>query len=208
MASSPIWDMIHAERKALANDLAGLSDEQWNTKTLCDEWTVRQALAHMTGTATITPGKFFGGLIGAGFNFNKFLAKRIEQMEGDSPADTLANFEANVDSTKHPPGPTDSWLGETVIHAEDIRRPLGIHHTYDQGALERVAKFYCKSNLIIGGKKRAAGLKFHATDGNWSTGEGPEVNGPGIAIVMAITGRKAALADLSGEGTDALGERL
>jgi hypothetical protein len=42
----------------------------------------------------------------------------------------------------HPPGPADTMLGETIIHAQDIRGPLGIPHEYPLGALVRLADFY------------------------------------------------------------------
>ena len=70
-----------------------------------------------------------------------------------------------------------------------------------------MADFYRGSNLIIGGKKRAAGLTFRATDTDWTAGSGPEVAGPALSIVMAITGRQAAFADLSGDGVDVLSRR-
>ena len=31
-----IWPVIHAERKSLAGDLRPLTDEQWDTASLCD----------------------------------------------------------------------------------------------------------------------------------------------------------------------------
>jgi hypothetical protein len=33
-----IWPTIHAERRALADDLVGLTPEQWATQSLCTEW--------------------------------------------------------------------------------------------------------------------------------------------------------------------------
>ena len=71
-----------------------------------------------------------------------------------------------------------------------------------------MADFYRGSNLIIGGKKRAAGLTFKATDSDWSAGEGPEVSGPGSALMLAIVRRPAALDDLSGDGVAVLRERM
>jgi hypothetical protein len=38
------WDAIHRERAALAMDLANLSDEQWQTRSQCGDWTVQQML--------------------------------------------------------------------------------------------------------------------------------------------------------------------
>jgi uncharacterized protein (TIGR03083 family) len=201
------WPTIHAERKALAADLEGLTDAQWETKSLCADWSVRDVLAHMTATAKITPMSFLPKLVGAGFSFTKAQAKDIATERGSSSADTLARFKAESTSTKHPPGPIDSWLGEAIVHAEDIRRPLGIKHDYPADAAARVASFYKGSNLIIGAKKRIAGLTLRATDTDWSTGEGPEVSGPIVALVMAMTGRKAAHTDLTGDGVATLASR-
>ena len=208
MASSDVWSMIAGERSTLAGDLGSLTDAQWTTASLCDGWAVRDVLGHMTATAEMRPGKFFTSLIGNGFSFTKMQDKAIEVQNEGTPADTLARFTAIVDSTTHPPGPVDSWLGETVVHAEDIRRPLGITHTYSPEALARTLDFYRKSNLIVGGKKRAARLTMRATDTDWSAGSGPEVAGPAISLLMAVTGRQAALADLSGDGVATLRERM
>nr|WP_255672237.1 maleylpyruvate isomerase N-terminal domain-containing protein [Glycomyces amatae] len=46
-----LWRKIHAERAALADDLAGLGDRQWETQSLCEESTVRQVPAHLTAGA-------------------------------------------------------------------------------------------------------------------------------------------------------------
>jgi len=126
---------------------------------------------------------------------------------GSSPAETMSNFEAVMTSTKHPPGPADTWLGETIVHSQDIRRPLGIEHHYPTEAVVRVADFYKGSNLLIGSKKRIEGLTLSATDTEWSHGTGPEVAGPILSLVMAMTGRKEALDDLTGDGVATLRSR-
>lgn len=82
-------------------------------------------------------------MITSGFNLNKVQAKDIPAELGHTPSDTLARFKAQMNSTKHPPGPTDSWLGETIVHAEDIRRPLGIDHRYPPAAGIGTARDSC-----------------------------------------------------------------
>jgi len=201
------WAVIHAERRALATDLAGLTDEQWSVPSLCTEWTVRDALAHLTATAKITPPVFFAKLAAAGFSLTRLQAKDIAVERGESPADTLARFEAVITSVKHPPGPLDTWLGEAILHAEDIRRPLGISRDYPADAVVRVADFYKNSSLLVGAKRRIAGLTLRATDAQWSHGAGPEAAGPILAIAMVMTGRSAALADLAGDGVEILRSR-
>jgi uncharacterized protein (TIGR03083 family) len=207
MAAADVWPTIYSERRALAADLESLNEAQWAAPSLCEEWTVRDVLAHMTATAKTTATAFFGRMIASGFSFKKVQAKGIAAERGSSPAETLARFKAEVNSTTHPPGPTDSWLGEAIVHAEDIRRALGIKHEYPTDAMVRVADFYKGSNLLIGAKKRIIGLQLRATDASWSHGDGPEVSGPIVSLVMAMTGRPAAIADLSGDGVATLSSR-
>ena len=199
--------MVHAERDALAADLVSLDNAQWSSTSLCEEWTVQDVLAHMTASAKMTPASFFKKLLTSGFSFAKLQAKDIAVEKGSSPAETLSRFTSVGRSTKSPPGPKVSWLGEAIIHAEDIRRPLGIHRDYPTDAAVRVADFYKGSSLIVGAKKRIAGLRLTATDTEWSTGQGPEVSGPIVSLVLAMTGRRAALSDLSGDGVATLSSR-
>jgi uncharacterized protein (TIGR03083 family) len=208
MATSNPWPLIHAEREALAADLAMLTDEQWATRSLCADWTVRDVLGHMTATAKMTPPRFFALFAGAGFNFNKMTAKGVAAEATPSPVAGLASFRDHLKDTTHPPGPVESMLGEAVIHSEDIRRPLGITREYPPEALVRVGQFFQGSNMIVGAKQRIAGLTLRSTDTDWCTGSGPEVTGPQLSLVLAMTGRSAALADLSGDGLDTLRSRM
>src|SRR5215472_9170963 len=118
MARMDPWPVIFAERKALAEDLADIDDDGWELPSLCTTWTVRDALAHMTATAKITPPLFFAKMLRNGFSFPRMQASDIAAERGASPAETLARFREIIESTKRPPGPADTMLGETIIHAE------------------------------------------------------------------------------------------
>lgn len=207
MASADPWPIISAERQALLSDLKSFTEEQWSSPSMCSGWSVRQVVGHMIATARMTPPQFFIGLLKAGFSFEKLAAAKIVLETAGSSADVVTRFSDIVNSRKHPPGPTVSWLGETIVHAEDVRRPLGIGHRYPTDAITRVADFYKGSNLIIGAKKRVAGLTLRATDTDWSTGTGPEVAGPVLSLVLAMTGRSAPIDDLTGEGVATLRTR-
>jgi len=208
MAKADPWPFIHSERKALVADLEGLTEQQWATPSLCEGWSVRDVVAHMTAEAKLSAGGFFGSLIASGFRFESVQAKGIAAEQGTDGADTLNRFREVLTSTTKPPGPVDAMLCEVIVHSEDIRRPLGIAQDYPAEWSTRGADFYRGSNLIIGGKKRAAGLTFRATDAEWSAGSGPEVVGPATSLLLAISGRSAALADLSGEGVETLRSRM
>src|SRR6184192_1992373 len=128
MDKAQIWSTIHSERKALAADLDGLTDAEWSTPSLCDGWTVRDVLAHMTAAAEQTQMSFFVKFASAGFNFPKFAQKDVERVE--AKGDVLASFKAAMSSTTHPPGPTMTWLGEQIVHSDDIRRAVGVKYDY------------------------------------------------------------------------------
>jgi uncharacterized protein (TIGR03083 family) len=203
-----IWPTIHAERKALADDLAGLSDGQWSTPSLCTDWSVHDVVAHLVSAAKMNPPKFFAQFAAAGFNFDRFAGKNVATEGAGGPAATLAELRAVQDRTSAPPGPKDTWLGEAIVHGEDIRRPLGISRTYPMPAVLRVISLYARSNAIIGGKKRVAGVTLKATDADFSVGAGPLVEGPALALALAASGRASALDELSGPGVETLRSRV
>jgi uncharacterized protein (TIGR03083 family) len=199
-----MWSTIAAERGALADDLAGLTESQWDTTSLCTRWSVRDVLAHLTGAASLTPVTFVKEIAGARFDFDRFADRRIAKHRGGSPTETLENFRAKQHSTSSPPGPKLTWLGETLVHAEDIRRPLGIQHSYPTDAVRELMDFYKSSNTLIGTKSRIAGVTLVATDTDWTHGSGPRAEGPIASLMMVGTGRHEALAELTGDGVEVL----
>ena len=202
------WDMIRSERASFADALASLPPDAWDAQSLAGRWSVRDVVAHMIATAQMTPPKFFGAMIGSGFSFQSMTAKKIAGVKaGQSDADLVETYRSLIDSRSAPPGPAPSWLGETIVHGEDVFRSLGTYRPHPVEHVVTVADFYSGSNLLIGAKNRIEGVTLRATDSDWSHGSGPEVSGPAIALVMAMTGRKAALDDLSGPGVEVLRSR-
>lgn len=196
--------IVRREREALAADLRTIDEGAWTTQSLCSEWTVREVLAHITALARMTPAKFFQKLVASGFSFSKLEARDITVEKGACVEETLARFRSVMATKNRLPGTDKTMLGETLVHAEDIRRSLGIAHEYSQGALVTVADLYKGSNLVAGTKRRITGLTLQATDIDWSTGHGPVVSGPMLSLLMAMAGRQATIEDLEGEGVATL----
>ena len=202
------WDAIRAERASLADALAALPAGAWDEQSLCVGWRVRDVVAHLIATAQMTPPKFVGKLAASGFRFQDMAAKDIRRVTaGAADADLVALYRSLSASRNAPPGPAASWLGETIVHGEDVFRAVGEPRDHPAEHVTAVATFYAGSNLLIGAKSRIAGLTLRATDTAWSHGAGPEVAGPAITLVMAMTGRKRALDDLTGPGVATLRER-
>lgn len=202
-----LWTLVHREREAIVRDVDDLDEAAWKTPSLCAEWSVGQVFAHITTATMMTPPRFLAAFASTGFRFNIYADRQVAKYYQDRPAAAAAFLRSNINRTTAPPGPKSTWISETVVHSEDIRRPLGIAHSYDPDAVRRAADNYTGSNVLIGSRDRVAGLRLEATDDEWSHGAGPTVRGPLLAIVMAMTGRRAFLDDLEGDGVAVLHER-
>jgi uncharacterized protein (TIGR03083 family) len=202
-----LWSWAHAERAALARDLAGLEDERWATGSLCGRWNVEEVVAHLTAAASIGPARWVASVLGARFDFDLHNDRRLAEYRGATPAETLARFRSILSSTTSTFGPIEAWVGEVVIHGQDIRHPLGIDHDVDVAAATAVARFLAKGDFTVPGKTNIAGLRLEATDGPFASGAGPLVTGTTLALVMAMAGRGAFCGQLTGEGVEILRER-
>ncbi|MET7275341.1 maleylpyruvate isomerase family mycothiol-dependent enzyme [Streptomyces flaveolus] len=202
-----IWPLIRAERAALAADLADLTDEQWATASLCAGLTVREVLAHLTAGASLNAMSWLAGVIRCRFDFDKQVAMRLAQQLGATPGETLGRFRRIVPSTTKPPLPAIAMLGETIVHGEDIRRPLGIHRDYPVDVVAKTAGYYQGSDLVVVAKGRISGLRLVADDSPFTSGSGPLVSGRTVSLIMAMTGRAAYLDDLEGDGVELLRSR-
>jgi uncharacterized protein (TIGR03083 family) len=202
------WQMIRSERAALVDALGTLAPADWDRPSLCSDWSVREVVAHVVATASLTPPRFVGKFIGAGFSIGSMARRDIAALTAANSDDRLvALLRDRIGARNAPPGPTTSWLGETIVHGEDVFRALGGYRDHPVEHLVAVADFYRGSNALIGTKRRIAGVTLRATDADWSHGSGPEVNGPLVALVLAMTGRRAALDDLTGDGVATLRSR-
>ncbi len=93
------------------------------------------------------------------------------------------------------------------MHAEDIRRPLGIRHDHPVDVSTRVARFYATTDFTVPGRTLTRGLRLTATDGPFAHGDGPLVSGSTFALTMAMAGRRAYCDELTGDGVPALRAR-
>lgn len=205
---------ISAAREAFVRMLSGLQAVQWDEPSLCAGWAVRDVVAHLVRIDHCYrwPHAFLFGLVRHGLSINRFLAEDGRRAAAGRRPDELI---ASLARTRYEDAP--AWrfhpqpamaLGELVIHAQDIRRPLGLSGKPTTSQLEIVADVLVRPaprpfRYPWGAPSRPP-VRFEATDAEWGGGTGPEVGGPLEAIVMVLAGRDAAVADLDGEGVSLL----
>lgn len=203
-----LQDAIVAERTALAAQLDGLDQAQWEAGSLCDGWSVEDVVAHLTAAATVGPARWIASMVAARFDDAVHNRRRLEERRGPTPAATLARFRSASDRRSAASGHWPAWLGEVVVHGQDIRIPLGLPTPTPPDAAAQVLAFFVARDFAVASRSAAAGLRIEADDAELALGDGPLVRGPAVAVATALAGRAAALPSLSGEGVPVLADRL
>ncbi|MCZ2826198.1 MULTISPECIES: maleylpyruvate isomerase family mycothiol-dependent enzyme [unclassified Modestobacter] len=202
-----LWAAAHAERAALAGDLAELDDAQWAEPSLCGRWNVEEVVAHLSAAASTGRARWLVSMMGARFDADVHNDRRLVEHRGGTPTETLQRFRAVGDSTTAPSGHTAAWLGEVVVHAQDVRRPLGLPGRPPVPVVTEVARFYAARDFAVNSRTAADGLRLQADDGPFAAGAGPLVTGTTLALTMAMAGRAAFCEDLTGPGVPVLRDR-
>lgn len=208
---SDLVELIAAERRATADFLQELTDEQCATASLCDGWQVRHVAAHLTMQLVLgTPKLIFGVVKNLG-NFNKF-ADTYAKSVREPIAVLAATMRAKADNRFSPPGVgAHAPLTDVVVHTLDMRVPLGIPGDGPAPvAMNEILDFLMTPKATRGflPRGRVPGLSFESTDTGWKGGSGPVVRGTGAALALAITGRRAGLDSLDGDGVPEMRKRL
>ena len=205
-ATPSLMELARAERADLAQFLAELTPQQWAAPSLCVGWTVKDVVAHVVSYEELG----FGGLLA---RFARGWIVRANQVGVDDFA-ALSTDELLDILNRHlsPSGLTAGFGGmigfvDGTVHHQDIRRALKRPRVIPAERLLRVLPLI-PGNPRLGAGRRIRGLRLTATDVDWIHGSGPEVSGPGEALMMAMTGRPAALSDLAGPGKAALAQCL
>jgi uncharacterized protein (TIGR03083 family) len=96
-------------------------------------------------------------------------------------------------------------LIDVQVHGQDIAIPLGRPRPMPARAAAAAADRVWPSLFPWRAGRKLSGFRLAATDCSWSAGDGQLVEGPIGAILLLLTGRRAALAQLSGPGARTLG---
>jgi uncharacterized protein (TIGR03083 family) len=203
------FEMIAPERRSLADTLSGLDTRQWTSASLCRGWTVHDVAAHLLMPLVTSLPRVLLAMAGSGFSFDRANVKLTASVARRSNDEIVLGLRKHAEHRFKPPGMGyEAPLTDVIVHSQDIRRPLGIPHTFDPEHLKRALTFLAGKSQGFVPKGLTDGFRFEATDLDWAAGDGAVVRGPGEAILLTMTGRRIAVADLEGAGVDTLRGRL
>ncbi len=204
-SSAAIWRSVHAERRQLAADLAGLRADQWHLPSLCPGWDVHDVLAHLVDTARTGRLSFVRDLLRARLDFDRANENGIARHKRHDPHDTLAALEDAADLERTPPAALATRLVEAIVHGEDIRRPLGIAGKYPEPTILQALAHQLRTPVFFGGgRERAAGLRLVDAKTGATWGQGADVEADAIDLLLAVCGRRVDRASLTGSGATRL----
>lgn len=196
--------MVADERRDIVALLRGLSDQEWQTPSLCDRWQVRDVVAHLASDA-IAPLPWALQLLRHRLSVAHLNDDLVARARNRTPNELVEQLESTVGRGAGAALIPRVILADAVIHHQDILRPLGRQRTIPT---ERLISVLEHPDPAAFPWRYSRGLRFVATDIDWSKGAGPEVHGAAEALALAIAGRPIVLDELDGDGLEMLRTRM
>ena len=208
MTKLNLMALAEEERAELIALLRDLTPSQWEAPSLCTQWRVRDVATHLVSYDELSKTQTVTTFLRGGLRptkVNEIALNKYRDLDTDQISDLLAR-------NQRPRGLSSGFKGgialtDGTIHHQDIRRALNLPRVIPEHRLVPVLDFSLGAPTLPS-KNNSHGLRLVATDVDWSSGEGPEVTGPGEALLMAVAGRSHALDELDGDGLPALQERV
>ena len=200
-----------AENQDFSAFLHTLDADEWERPTLCSGWRVRDVVGHILYGQELKLWTLPWKLARFGFSSDRSGQHySIQRAEGRRPEDLLYDFDhRNPWAGTSRVFPAHLNLLDRLVHHQDIRRGLDHPRTVPTDRTAPLLPYLPKLGTVFRSKRRMRGLRFRATDTDWSWGAdgAPEVYGPAEAIIMTTLGRGQALSDCAGDGVVTLKER-
>ncbi|APE09511.1 hypothetical protein BO226_10095 [Rhodococcus sp. 2G] len=207
-----IWNTIDEQRARTADLLEQLTEDEWSRPSLCEGWTVRDVAAHLTLQQLTVVDLVRMALRHPG-GVNTIIRESSRHRARQPTAELIADLRGMIGSRRHNVGilPLETMI-DLLVHGQDIAIPLqrDLPMPPDAAAAGATRLWSTRGT----GKARVFadlpldGFRLTATDAEWSSGSGPEVRGPISAILLLLSGRRAGLSRLEGDGAGELRRRL
>lgn len=208
--SEQVFAAVERNRRAFADLVGGLSEEQLAGQSLCDGWDCRTVAGHLAAASSPAVGEFLGAVLRARGNphrANTALAVRAARRPTAELVALLRERAANRDvpPVVGPRGP----LTDVLVHGADIAFPLGVPFDPDPADV-RIGLEFVTTGRPVGFVRRGwlDGLRLVCVDAGFAHGDGHEIHGRGLDVLVAACGRPAALDRLEGQGVSVLRDRV
>lgn len=208
MSRPDLMLLAQEERTDLLALLHDLTADQWEAPSLCAPWRVRDVATHVVSYDELSKAQTVTAFLRGGIRPSKVNEVALAKYQHLDTGEIIDLVARNLRPRGLPSGLKGGIaLTDGTIHHQDIRRALDQPRVIPEHRLVPVLDFALGAPTLPS-KSNSRGLRLSATDVDWSAGHGPEVRGPGEALLMAAAGRPDALSELDGEGLSMLRRRI
>ncbi|MFE6844602.1 maleylpyruvate isomerase family mycothiol-dependent enzyme [Streptomyces sp. NPDC057686] len=192
---------IAAERRELADVFAALGADDWRAPSLCEGWTVREVVAHMSMGFRLSLPATLGELLKARGNLHR-MTDRVARR--DAAAHSTTELSAFLRDHAHHPwtppvGGLPAALGHDVVHGLDVTTALGLDRRVPEDRLRILLDAIQPRGLKFFGVD-LTGVRLRAQDTDWSYGSGADpVHGTAQDLLLLAFGRRLPPGRLHGE---------
>lgn len=189
---------IRAARHRLYAELSTLSDDEWQSPSGCDGWTIHELAAHLV-IATEASVARVGKLMLSNFmNFNRAMDRGARKLASEcSPPELLEQLRSLADRVNPPPVlGIRSPLWDITMHSFDACAPIGREVEVSAAVVPHCLDFVMtrplRATLPV---QIRPGVRLVASDIDWAWGppDGHLIEGPGLALLLYLSGRNGAL---------------
>ena len=206
MDADETWAAVDVLRARAADLLDTLAVSDWERPSLCTGWRIRDVAAHLA-MQPIPLGAGLRGFLRHPGPVNHLIHWTARDRAAAPTGQLVADLRATIGLHRPNPGLTETEaLIDIVVHGQDIAVPLGrelpVPVEAAASAATRMQSYRAsrraRKKLRVFRPLPHEGYRFVATDTAWSSGAGPEISGPMLAILLVLTGRPVGLAQLTG----------
>jgi uncharacterized protein (TIGR03083 family) len=192
-----VWRHVDEQRERVAGLMEGLTDEQWETASLCDGWRVREVGAHLTlahsGVRDVLPY-----LVRGRGGFDAMIRLSAIDRARDPVEEFPRALRAMVGSRRTAPMVSHlEPLTDVLVHAQDMAIPLGLDLPMPPDAAAASADRVWSMGFPFWARRRFRGTRLRATDHDWEVGDGDVLEGRMQDLLLLLTGRECARERLS-----------
>jgi uncharacterized protein (TIGR03083 family) len=177
-----------AQRTGLVQVLDGLAERDWDQPSLCDNWRIREVVAHITMPYRHSGAAILAAMVRARGKFD-LAADRLARRDATEPPSALLDrLRRNVNHRWKPPGGGQlGALSHDVIHGLDITEALDLQPVSPP---TRVVEVLSSSKLLRAFNVDLTPYRLIATDSDYTHGEGRSLRLPAKDLLLVVTGRR------------------
>ena len=192
---------IRRLRLEMAAGIAALPPDRWDIPSWCAGWRVRDVLGHLVSMAEARPLPMIRQFLRNPVRPDRAVDRMARGLGAEPVPELAERLRRAADRHFHMIGlPPELGLGDLLVHSADALRPAGMMPEPPLADVLVVMDTYRKWGRRVVHAAPDRGVSLVATDADWRSGDGPEVRGRAIDLLLLVANRRQVVDRLHGPG--------